>query len=280
MTNGDEERGVRRILVALDASPHSMAALQAAAELASRLGAELSGIFVEDINLVRLADMPFAREVSHYSSTLTKFDRQQMERELRAQAGRARRALAIMAERSRLRSSFHVTRGVIASELLQAVLDADLLIIGKAGWSRRRRMGSTTRVIVAQSPRQTLILQQGTRLGLVLGLIFDGSPPSFKALQAAVALLHRSNGFLTVIVIADDIEKARHTQAEVNRWLRERGLSAHFRWLIGAETRNLAALIKTGQFGALVVPGEMDAFNAEDLVGLVDEVEVPVLIVR
>ncbi|MBK7177644.1 MAG: universal stress protein [Chloroflexi bacterium] len=56
---------IQRILVALDASPHSLAALEAAIDLAERLDAELQGLFVEDINLLRLAQLPFARELRY-----------------------------------------------------------------------------------------------------------------------------------------------------------------------------------------------------------------------
>ena len=55
MNERELEPTIRRILVALDASPHSQAALQAASELAAALKAELVGIFVEDVNLLHLA---------------------------------------------------------------------------------------------------------------------------------------------------------------------------------------------------------------------------------
>jgi K+-sensing histidine kinase KdpD len=46
---------VKRILIALDPSRRGQSALQAAAHLAAGTGAELAGLFVEDINLLRLA---------------------------------------------------------------------------------------------------------------------------------------------------------------------------------------------------------------------------------
>ena len=52
MNERELEPTIRRILVALDASPHSLAALEAASELADALKAELVGIFVEDVNLL------------------------------------------------------------------------------------------------------------------------------------------------------------------------------------------------------------------------------------
>ena len=88
MSNADREGSVRRILVALDASPHSLAALRAAAELAADLDAELVGIFVEDINLLRLSDLPLASEVTIYTTTSRRLNRQEIERQLRSQAVR------------------------------------------------------------------------------------------------------------------------------------------------------------------------------------------------
>ena len=68
MNDQELEPVIRRILVAVDASTHSLAALEAASVLAEVLNAELVGIFVEDINLLRLAGLPFAREVRYQSA--------------------------------------------------------------------------------------------------------------------------------------------------------------------------------------------------------------------
>src|SRR5512146_300494 len=91
MSEPEEEGAIRKILIAIDASPHSLAALQAAAEFAARVNAELSGLFVEDINLLRMAELSFVREVSHYSATVTQISREGLEQQLRAQETYARR---------------------------------------------------------------------------------------------------------------------------------------------------------------------------------------------
>jgi nucleotide-binding universal stress UspA family protein len=61
----DQKTGLafRRILVALDASVNSLAAIEQAATLAANLEAEQLGLFVEDINLLRIATLPFARQI-------------------------------------------------------------------------------------------------------------------------------------------------------------------------------------------------------------------------
>jgi nucleotide-binding universal stress UspA family protein len=280
MTNGEQEGGIRRILIALDASPHSLAALQSAAELAARLNADLLGLYVEDINLVRLGMLPNARQVAYFSATLRAYGPAQVEEELRSQANQARRALTQAARRAHLRSEFRVTRGVIPVELIQAAQEADLIILGKSGWSRGRRMGSTTRLLVAQSPRQMLVLQHGTRLGLNLAAIYSGSPLSQKALRAAADLLQGVSGCLTIYLVADDIEQARHLQDQASTWLRERQLGAGFRWLIQPSAPNLARTLETEQFGALIIPGDCEKIPPDVLASLIDEVRLPVLVVR
>jgi nucleotide-binding universal stress UspA family protein len=279
MTPLEEEKTIRRILVAVDASPHSLTALRAAVELAERFGAELTGVFVEDINLIRLAELPFAREVRVYSS-VQPLDAQYLEQELRTLARRARQALAQSARRANLRTSFLVRRGVVSSELLKAALEADLVILGKAGWSHRRRMGSTTRILVAQSPSSTLILQHGSRLGMVIGVIYDGSEIAQKALKTATGLLQGTNGFLTVIVLADEIETARLRQSQVTRWLRERGMTASFRWLVGGEGQMLVSLLKSVNFGGLILPVGLESTPTPTINKILDEMNVPVLLVR
>ena len=63
MSERQEEDKIQRILVALDASTDSLAALDAAAKLAQCLQAELVGLFVEDVNLLYMAGLPFTREL-------------------------------------------------------------------------------------------------------------------------------------------------------------------------------------------------------------------------
>ncbi len=65
--NGTKQTAIQRILLALDASPQSVAALDTATELAGRLGAELTGLFVEDTDLLRMAALPFAAEIGRLS---------------------------------------------------------------------------------------------------------------------------------------------------------------------------------------------------------------------
>jgi nucleotide-binding universal stress UspA family protein len=273
---------IRHILVALDASPHSMAVLEAATELAAGLKAELLGLFIEDINPLRLAESPFAREMEGFPTTRRQLDILEVGRELRAQASRARRALAIAAGRAQVPWSFRIARGVIAAELLTAASEADLVILGKVGWSPtgRRHLGSTARAVLSQATCLTLILQEGVRLSLPILVVYDGSTLAQKALAAAIRLVRGKNGYLTVLILADGPDTAQALQTNVTKWLWERELEARYRWLVGADVRHLPRIVDAEGCGMLVLPGQRSRVQSEGLLVWLDEVTCPVLLVR
>lgn len=119
---------IRRIIVGLEPAPRSRAVLEAAAELAVRMEAELVGLFVESQDLLHFAGLPFAREVGFTSATKRALDVESMERALRALAKEAQGTLAAIAERTPVQWSFRVARGSLAAELFAAVEEADLVI--------------------------------------------------------------------------------------------------------------------------------------------------------
>ena len=120
MPEAERIEEIRRILIALDASPASQAALELAAELAVRHQAELIGIYVEDINLLRSADISITEEVGGYSAISRRVDSQQIESELKAQARRIKEMLSSIAGRANLHWTFRSVRGLIPGELIAA----------------------------------------------------------------------------------------------------------------------------------------------------------------
>jgi nucleotide-binding universal stress UspA family protein len=272
---------IRRILVALDASPHSQAALDAAAQLAARFKAELQGMFVEDVNLLRLVDWPLAREVGLHTAARRRLDAQDLQRQLRAQARRVQQRLAAIAERDRLQFSFRVARGTIASELLAASSDVDLVILGKSGWSlhRKRWLGSTARAMISGAPALTLLLQEGTCLGLPVMAVYDGSRLAQKALSAA-AVLVRSQEEAVTVVIVDGESRAKQLEDRAAIQLQTHNVRGHYRPLTRSSVPKLAHLVRTEGCGTLVLPAKVTLLQDEALLALLDEIDVPTLFVR
>ena len=119
---------LRRIVVALDTGPRARAALEAAAQLAARMQAELVGLFVEDLELLHFAGLPFAREVGYPSATLRPLDVAAMQRALRAAAQDVQRTLAAVAARGPLSWSFRTARGAVRAELRAAAAEGGIVV--------------------------------------------------------------------------------------------------------------------------------------------------------
>lgn len=178
---------LHRILVALDASPDSLAALDTAVRLAASANAELRGLFVEDSALLRAAEIPLACELSYFSAAPVPLSREGVELKLRAQSRQIQTTLARAAARARIASSFRCVRGHVSVEISSAAGDVDLLVIGRTGWSagRHTRIGSTALEIAAGSVPVLLLPERGIPEKMHLVVYFDASKEAERALRAA-----------------------------------------------------------------------------------------------
>jgi nucleotide-binding universal stress UspA family protein len=174
---------LRRILVAVDAGPPSLAALAAAA----RLGGEIEAVHVRDANLLRLVDHPFIHTVSLSAVTGGIRDEGVLEKALELQAVAARRAVERVAAEHGVRAGFTLRNGLVAAELAAAARGVDLLCIG---WSGRAgaasRLGSVARALLHAPPAPMMVVRRPPA-GQVTAL-WDGSDASRRAHELAVAL--------------------------------------------------------------------------------------------
>lgn len=190
-----------RVLVALDASPQSQAALRAAAMVAAAMQAELQGLFVEDANLFHLCDSPFCREIGLRTAMVRQLESQTVERQLRVLAAEMRRSLARVAGEAQVRWSFQVTRGSVEHELLAAAENSVLLSLGRTSWLTGSRLGSTTRTVVQRTLRPLLILGNHDGLTHPLTVIYNGSTSADRALALAVRLAQRDGHAFNILLV-------------------------------------------------------------------------------
>jgi nucleotide-binding universal stress UspA family protein len=272
--------GIRRILVGLDASPSSEEALRSAVALATEVGAEVEGLFVEDSELMSFAELPFATLTGAITSRQVQMGQLELARTMRAQADRARRALAQAAEGARVPWSFRVVRGQVERELLEAADGADLLILGRAGISARRRArGGSLARRAARSARLVLIEHEGRRP--VDGPVVVLAQPGERALRllevaAPIALAQRRTLTVLIPAGADERRFVRRAQALLRRSAKsaraEEGQPLRVRWLSTSFTGPHAALaeaLRTTRGGVLVLDADnllLDERRVEELV--------------
>jgi nucleotide-binding universal stress UspA family protein len=154
MSRSESGFDIRRIVVAIDNSSDAGTTLEAAAGLAARLHVELEGVYVQDINLVRLAGLPVGREIHFLTGKGHDFTVDALEAETRAQEFTARQAIAAAAARARVTYAFRIARGQVDVEVISAAGNGDLLILGTGSRSPggRVRLGRTARAAAERGP--------------------------------------------------------------------------------------------------------------------------------
>jgi hypothetical protein len=185
----------QRILLALDACCDASAAtIETAVHLADRLGAALEALFVEDVELLRAAELPFVSEVvAGGERVLTPETLRQTNRRLSAQAER------LMADAARLRNVRWQWRTAEGSRALLAATEAVQYDLFMPGRPARPRSGdvaaraSVARVAVvhggpAQAARALAILEALTANGHTREVLLVGeSRPPAELLDSLAA---------------------------------------------------------------------------------------------
>lgn len=106
----DALRPVLRVVVAVDTTPERRHVCEVAAALAAGLEAELVGQLLEDINLLRSAELPNTRELGASTARVRPYDATSIESQLRVRARRARQLFEAIARQSRVTWTFEVMR--------------------------------------------------------------------------------------------------------------------------------------------------------------------------
>jgi nucleotide-binding universal stress UspA family protein len=266
----------------MDASAHSTAALESAAQLAAQLEAELVGLFVEDINLVRLAALPCAREVGIFSATARGLDLRAMERAMKATAEQAQRLLQKTAQRLGVPWSFRTARGLIADELLAAAAQTDLLALGRASTESRgsRRLGSTAVNMLVETPRPVLLFQRGGAVGGPVMVVLGETLPSQQKLTLALSLARASSDELFVLMMTDKAEAIERAQRKVASTLKSETGKIHYLRIRKTDIGALLQAVRDERVGTVLLINAKQWMGEENLQRLIEQIECAVFLIK
>lgn len=247
---------IRRILVALDASWRSLEALEGVVELASRLRADLEGLFVEDADLLRLAAAASATRFLFPTASEEPLSGSHMERELKALAEGARRELARMAGESRVRWSFRIVRGRLPAEILSAAGEADLisLSLGGAAWVKGAgfRFGSAPRASRGTPPSFLQVRLPSLKASPVL-VVYEGSQGAEDALRLAAQVAEAYGSRLTVLLPSPSGHLSAEMEAEVLHLLAGAHLQFRCRAIDPGDPLDFMRAVRAEEGGVLVL---------------------------
>lgn len=253
--------GTKRILVSMDTSACGQAALDVAVRLAINCRAELHGLFVEDEDLVRLASLPFAREIEFSSASTRKLQSANMERELQASAQQAQRAFAAATQQFNLQWTFQIVRGTVTQASLAAADDVDLLVIGNQG---HRSLNMTVDYLPQRAATRNRIVA-----------VFDGSPSAFRAIELASNLAESRSDGLTILVLADNgAERSRQCLL----WLQQHGIRAEINQAIRPSNEAVIDYVQKYSPDVVLINRDSDAVGESQIYRIINEFDCPLIL--
>ena len=188
-------------MVALDATPKCMASLEMAAGLAAHMRAQLETLFVEDVNLLRLAGLPFATELDRASGEARSMDEAGIESELSSHVERLRRRLEWFSKNKQLQYNLRTVRGDYLTEAMHA--ESDILFVFA---SNKVSMVESVKVSGAGEPPST----NWSRSPVYS--MYYGDSGSDVALQIAEEIANLLGSELSIVLppkISDTLENVR-----------------------------------------------------------------------
>ena len=282
-TPGKRRLIVNRVVVAIDASTEQLRTLEAAADLAALMQAELHGLFVRDPNLMRLEKLPGTRKIELPQGFGGQIKEGSIRREVEAMARRVEQLIARASEQRHINWSFHSVEGVIDSELTSRCGEGDLLVTESAGRSIRSgmRMKPQTRRAPDELERPVLYLQGGPRQTRSIVAVYDGGPDSEAVLDAAVRLFGGPVSLLTVLLAADSREEADELREEAESRLSQDAVPAHYRRISPDSTEWILHAIDAVHGDILIQGAGSESLEEEGaLESLLEALDCPMLLIR
>jgi hypothetical protein len=255
-----------RIVIALDTASLVAPVIETGAALGAGLHAMLDALFVEDEQLLRLAALPFARELGFPSARLRRIEAEDVERALRGQVDQVRRQLAAAAAALELPWQLRVLRGDVLRTAFGYASVADILVLGRSVAAAMPDAGQSAQAGFPNLRRRAILA------------LFDGNAPGVKALAAAQALARIAPGELVVLIPASGPEPFRR--------LREQAAAiavpgapgpSQYVSIPDLATATIARTVRAHGAAVLVWPG--DGRDQGVLAGIVDAVPCPVVVV-
>lgn len=191
-----------RVLVALDPAAPNPAAVEAARCITGGSRSELVGLFVEDTNLLALASLPCAREITFATATERKMDATTLRDQLQSCSELVRREFESAARRLAFDYSFKIRRGEVIRETRLEAEDSDALIVGRSVRTAGSRswLGAMVHALAEPGAPTVVFVQEGWATGSSVLAVLEDPTGSADIVKTASAIAQREKLALKVVV--------------------------------------------------------------------------------
>jgi nucleotide-binding universal stress UspA family protein len=225
---------IKNILVPLDGSEHSRAALEYAEWLADKFGGTLFGQHVIDTISI---EGTFFHDVSGSLGFEPYLDFSTKMREILEERGKTvLEAFAESCREKRIRHQTFLDMGLIANEICARAKVADLVVIGHRGINEEFStglLGSTAETITRKSPRPVFVSPRTFKPIERPLLAYDGSQRASSAMESAAEFCTRLRLPLAVLTIAREDKIAETIQHQARAYLDSYAVETRYEWAPG-----------------------------------------------
>jgi len=183
MATDADSQHFNRVVVTANLECYLPPAIELAIAIARSNNSGLHGLFIEDLDLLQIAGLPFSSEVSLASGQARVLDSQQVTLGFNARSRHFRRSLLQQAEKSSLPWSYSKARGGKLSKALEESINAEFLVIGQS-------RGALNATGTMRPKRILLIDNHSQRLYQALDVVLE----NFSGLSFELLLVPPSSG--------------------------------------------------------------------------------------
>ncbi len=153
MISRQENDGKQTVILTVDAISYSNRTVDLAIAIAAIGEGHLQGLFIEDIDLLSVAELPFTREISFHTAQARPTDLETTQRTLRSLADKFRRYLEQSAQASKVACSYDYRQGRVLDIGTDADSDISFIVIGQGRANRLKSQGrlNTQRILVIEN---------------------------------------------------------------------------------------------------------------------------------
>ena len=274
-TDSVRRHSTRSFVVAINAIGACSETLETAALLAATEGAELEVVFVEDANLLRLADLPVTHEIDRISGAIREIDTRRVQRALEVEARRLQREIARIGDTRAVRATLRIARGEILAEALSASTRVEITFVHAATRAFAGDRLAAHRSSFATAARGTGAVRGARRKPV--GCLYEGGPDGVRALDTAATLARALGCGLMVLIPYRRAEEAEERARELGTRLE----NAELRFLEVAEDRSAfeARLLEPRNSRLLVVAKTSPSLEGAAARRALESLPIPLVLV-
>jgi nucleotide-binding universal stress UspA family protein len=207
-----------RIIVTVDADSHLPPTIELAVTLAAATQSTLHGLFVQDIDLLMVARLPFAQEVPLLGGRPRSLDDQALQRSLEKFADQFRQVLESQARRFALNCSYSVVQGRKHHMELGDAGQAELFVLGQPRRGGPRSAGLHRYVLFADHceemlPALEILLEQHRGMHNELVLLSKTGRLEGGVQHLLGQILARHPGVVSTILPVDQLHRILGAQS-------------------------------------------------------------------